>query len=421
MDIQKVPVSQINPAPYNPRLDLKPGDPDYEKLKKSIDEFGCVEILVWNKRTGTLVSGHQRFKVLKARGVQDVEASVVDLPLEKEKVLNLSLNKIRGDWNDEKLADLLQELCKLPDFDETLSGFGIDEISEILDKAKKAGEDDYDVEADVQSIVEPITKRGEIVALGNHRLMFGDSADPDDLRLLLGDEKIDLIHIDPPFGCQYLNSNRPHLDSRPKKSKDWGGLYKDNQNEEEYASWLAGIFENLKPCLKEGAGLYCWNGHAKFFLMYEVLTKLGFHVSTVITWAKPNFAISYGDYNQQTEFCIYAWLANGPHKWFGPTNESNLWEIRRDPESLRIHPTQKALEIPARAIRNSSVMGDLVVDLFSGSGSTLVAAETLDRRCYAMEMEPRYIDAAVRRFIALAPDKVSDEVKVKYLKVESRG
>lgn len=416
MKIQKVKVLEINPAPYNPRIDLKPGDPDYKKLKQSISTFGLVEPLVWNKRTGNLVGGHQRLKILVAGGAEEVEVSVVDLSPDMEKVLNIALNKISGDWDEEKLNDLLTEIQQLPDFDVGLTGFEPKEISELMDEfASSKDEDDFDFDAEVNTIQEPVTKRGDIIELGAHRIMCGDSASENDLNKLMQDKKIDLIQTDPPYGCLYLAQNRPDLESRPKKSKRWEKLYKDDLNEKEYEDWIRSVLKNIRRFLNPGASTYIWNGHAKFYFMHQVLKELDFHISTVITWAKPTFAISYGDFNQQTEFCIFAWLKNAPHKWYGPTNETNLWEIARDKASDLIHPTQKSVQIPARAIRNSSIRGDIVFDGFLGSGSTLIAAEHLGRRCFGMEIEPKYIDGIVRRYIAYADqDNISGELKNKY-------
>jgi DNA modification methylase len=155
--------------------------------------------------------------------------------------------------------------------------------------------------------------------------------------------------------------------------------------------------------------------------MYLMLKELEVHVSAVITWAKPNFAIGYGDYNQATEFALYGWLEyNGSHAWYGPTNESTLWEIKRDPTRSYSHPTQKPLALAQRAIRNSSKRGDLVLDLFLGSGSTLIAAESLERRCFGMEIDPRYVDGIVRRYMAFVGlEKVSEEIKSRYLAREA--
>ncbi len=416
MKIQKIPTNKINPAVYNPRIDLNPGDAEYEKLKRSITEFGYIEPLVWNERTGTLVSGHQRFKILIEQGAQEVEVSVVDLPITKEKALNLALNKIRGDWDEDKLNAILTELTQLPDFDTSLTGFDLPEISSLLDQDVQNREDDFDFDAEVESITEPITKHGDLIELGEHRILCGDSASEDDLRRLLSSEQVHLLHTDPPYNVQYYGGNRPNPKARPKKSRHWERIYHDNLSQDEYETWLGKIFRNVAPSLAEGACLYVWNGHRQFGPMHKLLETLEFHVSCVITWAKPNFAIGYGDYNQQTEFCLYGWKDNnGSHSWYGPTNESTLWEIRRDLTKNYIHPTQKPIAIPQRAILNSSRRGDSLLDLFLGSGSTLMAAENTGRRCFGMEIDPKYVDAVVRRYLAFTDGKnVSEEIKSRY-------
>lgn len=420
MNMQTIPVSQINPAPYNPRKDLKPGDVEYEKLKKSMNEFGYVEPLVWNERTGHLAGGHQRFKILIAQGAKEIEVSVVDFPLEKEKALNLALNKIQGGWDEDKLAQLISDLSETPDFDVSLTGFDAPEVSEILDRFNEREEDDYDVQVDVESNKEPITKLGEVIELGIHRIICGDSSDSELIQKLIGSSKISLMHTDPPYNVNYYGGNRPHAKARPKDSKQWDRIYGDNMNQEQYEVWFATVLTIAASHLKEGASFYIWNGHRQFGPMHQMLIALGFHVACVITWAKPNFAIGYGDYNQQTEFCLYGWKEGASHFWNGPTNESTLWEIKRDPAKVLIHPTQKPIAIAQRAITNSSCIGDLVLDLFLGSGSTLIAAESLGRACYGCEKDPRYIDAIIRRYIAfVGKDKVSEELKTKYLKEPS--
>lgn len=418
MVIRKVLVSEINPAAFNPRVNLQPGDPDYEKLKKSMDTFGFIEPLVWNERDKTLISGHQRLKILVERGVKEVECSIVNFSPEQSRACVIALNKISGRWDNDKLAKLIEELQKIPDFDLSLTGLDLPEVSHILDNYHESKDpDDYDFDASIASIKEPVTKRGDVIKLGSHRIMCGDSALESDLDILMQNEKIDLIHMDPPYGCQYLAQNRPDLEARPKKSKRWEKLYMDGLSEEEYEVWIKSVLNNIRRDLKDGASAYIWNGHAKFYFVHQVLKELGFHISTIITWAKPTFAISYGDYNQQTEFCIFSWLKSGPHKWYGPTNESNLWEVARDKASQLIHPTQKSVSLPTRAIRNSSVRGDVVFDGFLGSGSSLIAAESLGRRCYGMEIEPKYIDGIIRRYIAyVGRQNVSQNVVDKYLK-----
>ncbi len=415
MKRDKLPIEQVKFAPYNTRKMRKN---EFRKLVESIKTYECYEPLIVNSRTWHVVGGNQRLRALIELGYKEVDVVIVDLSIEKEKLLNLALNRIQGEWDFDKLPLLIEELSKLPDIDLSLSGFDSSEVDKFLEGLREPKDpDDFDFEAAVAAIKEPITKRGDIIQLGNHRIMCGDSALESDMDMLMQDAKIDLLHTDPPYGCFYLAQDRPDLTARPKKSKRWDALYKDNLSEEEYEAWIKSVLSNIRRYLKEGASAYIWNGHAKFYFVHQVLKELGFHISTIITWAKPTFAISYGDYNQQTEFCIFSWLKNAPHKWYGPTNESNLWEVARDKASDLIHPTQKSTLLPVRAIRNSSVRGDVIFDGFLGSGSSLIAAESLGRRCYGMEIEPKYIDGIIRRYIAyVGRQNVSQNVVDKYLK-----
>lgn len=420
MQIKKVKIEEINPAAYNPRVDLKPGDQDYENLKKSIDTFGLVEPLVLNKRSGNLVGGHQRLKILIAAGFKEVEVSVVDLDPTQEKALNLALNKIQGDWDNEKLATLVEELTKIPDFDIGLTGFELPEISEILDRAEEAREDEFDLEKELNNIGKAVTQKGDLIVLGRHLLLCGDSSNPEDVKRLIGDEKVNLIFADPPYNVNYYGGNRPVPNVRPKKSRDWDRIYNDNLSQAEYEEWLKRVLKNVTPSLAPGAPCYLWNGSAQFGPMYHMLTELEFHVSCVITWAKESFSIGYGDYNQQTEFCLYAWKENnGAHHWYGPTNESTLWQIKRDHTASYYHPTQKPVALAYRAIKNSSKRGDVVLDMFLGSGTTLIAAEGLHRACFGIEIDPHYCDVIARRYISyIGKDKAPADLVKKYCEEE---
>ena len=409
MHIETRSISQIDAASYNPRIDLQPGDPDYEKLRHSIEEFGCVEPLVWNRRSGHLVGGHQRFKVLAASGAKYVDVSVVDLPPEKEKALNLALNRIQGDWDEGRLAELIQELTELPEFDVSLTGFDPPEISSLLDRItaeNEEGEDDFDLAdaLDASADTAPITQSGDLLELGPHRLLCGDAAKDEDLQRLLAGAKADLLFTDPPYNVNYYGGHRPTpAKARPKPSHQWKHIYQDDLSQPDYEAWLEGILANALESLAPGAPFYLWNSHLQFGPMQAMLTRLEAHVSCAITWAKENFAIGYGDYNQQTEFCLYGWRADGnSHRWYGPTNESTLWSISRDCTRSYRHPTQKPNALAERALRNSTTRGEIVLDCFLGSGSTLVAADRLGRRCFGIEIDPRYCDAIVRRYIAIA-------------------
>jgi DNA modification methylase len=407
MEIQMMPISHITKADYNPRIELKPGDPAYEKLKNSIQTFGFCEPLILNRRTGQLIGGHQRLAVLKDLGYTEAEVVIVELPLEQEKALNVVLNKVQGDWDESKLALLLDELTKAPEFDVGLTGFETEEISELLDRAlnadlAQAKEENFDVEEALDRKNPAVTQPGELIELGSHRLLCGDSSKPSALKKLIGDNNVHLLFSDPPYNVAYLGGNRPQPEkARPKQSRQWERIYQDNLTQDEYIKWLGTVLRNASKYLALGAPVYIWNGHRQFGPMHQLLESIGIKVSCVITWAKESFAIGYGDYNQQTEFCLYGWLENnGAHRWYGPTNESTLWQIHRDPTKEYKHPTQKPLELAERAIRNSSLRGQIVLDTFLGSGTALIAAQRLSRRCFGIEIDPHYCDVTVRRWIA---------------------
>lgn len=425
LTVRSIPVSRINPAPYNPRLDLKPGDAEFEKLKRSLDTFGCVEPLVWNQRTGNLVGGHQRFKVLLAQGEERISVSVVDLPLEQEKALNVALNKVQGDWDENLLAALLQDLGGIPDFDVSLTGFDRVEIGDLLDRVNwqhETSEDDFDM-ADALEAAEslpPVTQKRELIALGPHRLLCGDSAKAEDVARVLDGGKTDIVFTDPPYNVAYYGGDRPSPQkARPKQSRQWQRIYMDDLSQADYEAWLKKIFDHVFDAMAPGAPFYIWNGHRQFGPMHAILNEKAVHISSVITWAKESFAIGYGDYNQQTEFCLYGWnTGGGAHRWFGPTNESTLWQVRRDRTKSYNHPTQKPIALAGRALRNSSRRGDRVLDVFLGSGSTLIAAEGLGRRCCGIEIDPRYCDAIVRRYIASIGEANADPVLVERFRLE---
>lgn len=422
MNIQKFPIDQIVPNPLNPRVDLEVDDKEYKEIESSVKEHGLVQPFIINKRSGFLISGHQRLKVIKQLGYVEVDVVVVDLSPRQEKKLNLAMNKISGRWDEIKLSNVLEDLYKELDSDLESTGFTLPEISELIDSKRKLEDDNFDFDATLDAIETPITQPGDLIELGRHRLLCGNSSDPAALRFVMNHELAHLVFTDPPYGVKYMGGSRPNPKARPKNSRDWEKIYNDDWNQEEYQEWLDTILENTIPWLNPGTPFYIWNAHKHFSFMYYALTKRGFKVSSVLTWVKESFSMDYADYHGASEFCLYAWLEGSPHKWYGPVNESTVWQIKRDPTKSYVHPTQKPIALAQRAIRNSSLQNEIVLDLFLGSGSTLIAAETLDRCCYGIELDPRYCDAIVRRYIALVgKDKVSPDIRERYMKEETKN
>jgi DNA modification methylase len=424
LKIERIPISRIDPAPYNPRVDLKPTDPAYKAIVASLDQFGCVQPLVWNRRTGHLVGGHQRLKVLQARGDKHVDVSVVDLPLAQEKALNLALNKVGGRWDTNLLTELLADLVQTPELDLGATGFELPEIEELL--AQNTSDEPESIAGRSKSDGPIVTKPGDLIELGRqgeHRVLCADATDPKNLAMLFGDQRASLCVTDPPYGVAYDRNARPKprgsSKSQPKKACSNDAIVNDDLSPSKYRQWFPKVLAGIEEYLAPGRSYYIWNGHKQFGLMHDLLNERGFKVASVIAWIKESFSPGFGDFNEQVEFCVYGWKGGARHRWFGPKSASTAWEISRDRVGVGPHPTQKPLELIERSIRYSSKRDEIVYDPFLGSGTTLIGSARLGRRCYGLEIDPRYCDLIVRRYIDLAGrSAVSDELAERYLVTE---
>lgn len=387
MRIERIPIDRLIPADYNPRKDLQPGDPEYEKLKRSIEEFGFVEPLVWNKRTGRLVGGHQRLKVLKAKGIKEVEVSVVDLPENKEKALNIALNKIEGDWDFPKLKDVLEEI-DTGEFDIEITGFDTEEIERLMTQFAEDNpeEDDFDVEKAIEEIEEPITKPGDIWVLGRHRILCGDATSLDDVKRLMQGQMADMVFTDPPYNVDYTG-----------KTKDALKIQNDKMANDQFRQFLYDAFSNALAVTNEGCAIYICHADFEGYNFRGAMVDAGWLLKQCIIWVKNTIVMGRQDYQWQHEPILYGWKPGGKHKWFSDRKQSTVWQFDKPTRSAD-HPTMKPIGIPARAMKNSCKPKGLVLDLFLGSGSTLLAAEQTGRACYGTELDPVYCDVIVRRW-----------------------
>jgi DNA modification methylase len=413
MNIRKIPVSMINPAPYNPRIDLQPGDPEYEKLKRSIEEFGYVEPLVWNERTGNLVGGHQRYKILvNEQGATEVEVSVVDLDETREKALNLALNKIRGGWDEEKLAQVLAELQE-NNLDVTLTGFDQEEISEVLSEYQNieveepVQDDEFDVEQALDEIKEPETRYGDIWRLGRHVLMCGDSTNKQDVLRLMDGKKAALVVTDPPYNVAF-ESDSAELAADGRRS-----ILNDDMPLEQFVAFLNAVFANYSAIMDPKAAIYVFHPSLYQREFENAMNKAGIVVRTQCVWVKNAASFGFAQYKYKHEPVFYAHLKGKSPAWYGDRKQTTVWRAglpgeQREPETVwevsrgdvskYVHPTQKPLDLLAIPIGNSSQKGDVVVDLFGGSGSTLMTCEQMGRICRTMELDPKFCDVIKRRF-----------------------
>lgn len=394
MQIEKIGIERLKPAKYNPRKELKPGDPEFEKLKNSITEFGYVEPVIWNQKTGNVVGGHQRLSVLKHLGETEVDCIVVDMDLQKEKALNIALNKISGQWDVPLLTDLLKDLDD-SGFNVSLTGFDANELDDLFkddiqDAVKE--DDDFDIDKELDNIKETRTILGDIWHIGKHKLMCGDSTKKEDIVALVGDKKATCVFTDPPWNVDYGGASHPSWKQR--------SIMNDSMTTEQFGEFLTKAFVALKEVLVEGAMVYVVMSGQEWGNIMQVMDKCGYHWSSTIIWAKDTLVLSRKDYHTQYEPIWYGWLNGTRACPLEDRKQSDLWQIPR-PKKSEEHPTMKPIELVARALMNSSHKHDVVIDLFGGSGTTIMASEQTGRECYMMELDPKYCDVIVNRYIKL--------------------
>lgn len=394
MQIEKIEISKLNPAKYNPRKDLKPGDAEYEKLKRSMEEFGYVEPIIWNRKTGNIIGGHQRYKVLKSLGQTEIDCVVLDIDETREKALNVALNKISGEFDIPLLTDLLKDL-NAHDFDVSLTGFDAAEIDDLFKSVnlENTHEDNFDVEKAIEEIDKPISKIGDIWYLGNHRLICGDSTSKIDVDRLMENEKAQLVFTDPPWNVAYGSTSHPTYKKR--------SILNDNMSKEQFAKFMSLAFEQVRCVCVEGAMVYVVMSAQEWGNIMNVLEDLNYHWSSTIIWKKNQLVLSRKDYHTQYEPIWYGWLEGKRIHPLSDRKQSDVWDIPR-PKVSEEHPTMKPVTLVAKAIVNSSRKNDVVIDFFGGSGTTLIAAEQTERKCRMMELDPKYCDVIVKRYKELS-------------------
>lgn len=393
-----VPVEKLNKSPYNPRLISAI---EFDALKKSLQEFGFVEPIIVNTRehesfvgedkVWTIVGGHQRFEAAKALGYTEVPVVFVNLSIEKEKILNLALNKISGEWDNDKLAEILYGLTQddqIPESD--ILGFSHEEISAILDTVMETGEDDEDFSLDdaKDKAKDTKIKLGDIYQIGKHRLMCGDSTKKEDVDKLMAGETADLLFTDPPFNVE-LDYNE----------------YDDNKSSAEYLDFCKSFMINADSVLRANATAYIMSGD-KYLLELGNLFKELFRFSQILFWVKENPTLGNSDYQYNYEALLYGWKKGGTHKFYGGSVVPAANYVKRDSGDDKVdHPAQRPVELVNDYIKNSSLQGELVLDLFGGSGTTMVSAHVCNRRCNMMEFDPHYCQIIVDRMEKLTKQK----------------
>ena len=381
-ELKVLPVSVLKPAAYNPRKKLKPGDKEYEKIKNSIEEFGFADPLVVNADM-TIIGGHQRLTVAVSLGYTEVPCAVVDIDKTREKALNIALNKITGAWDDNLLADLIKEL-EDADFDVGKTGFEAPEIETLFNNvhSKDVKEDNFDVESELKQPC--FSKEGDLWGLGRHRVLCGDSTKAESYAVLMDGTRANLVLSDPPYNVDVEETA--------------GKIMNDNMGDSEFYSFLLAAFQQMNANLADDGSIYIFHADTEGLNFRKAFKDAGFYLSGCCIWKKNALVLGRSPYQWQHEPCLYGWKQKGKHQWYSDRKQTTIWEYDR-PKSNKDHPTMKPIGLMSYPIRNSTMTNGIVLDPFLGSGSTLIACEETDRVCRGIELDPKFVDVIVKRYI----------------------
>ena len=383
MLVKTMPIAELKPADYNPRKDLQPGDAEYEKLKRSLTEFGYVEPVIWNSTTGHIVGGHQRLKVLEDLGHNTVDVIVVELDETREKALNIALNKISGEWDNDKLALLIADL-DASDFDAELTGFDDAEIAQLIGSLDEdeVEDDEFDLTAALEAAA--FVERGDIWTVGRHRLVCGDATSADDIATLMDGKRANLVLTDPPYNVAF-------------ESGSGLSIKNDKMDSDKFYDFLLAAFTNMAGACEKGASAYVFHADTEGLNFRRAFIEAGFYLSGCCIWVKDSLVLGRSPYQWQHEPVLFGWVKTGKHRWYADRKQTTIWNFAK-PRRNADHPTSKPLDLLAYPIGNSTQANAIILDTFAGSGSTLIAAEATDRICYCMELDEKYASVILRRY-----------------------
>lgn len=414
LKIEHVPIESLKPCPWNPR---KWDTSAKEQLRESLTRFGFVDPIIVNNhpdRKNIIVGGHFRWTVAKELGLTEVPVVYISLTEDKERELNLRLNRNTGEWD----YDLLK------DFDTSLLldvGFDNDDLSSIWDHALEIEDDEFDLEKELEKITEPKTKPGELYALGSHLLLCGDSREEASVKRLVGSRQIDMIYSDPPF-----NIGLSYTDGISTKGKYGGKKTNDTLTQQGYRSFLETTIQNALLVAKPDVHVFYWCDENYIGLIQSLFTDQKLDIKRTCLWIKNNFNVTPNvAFNKVYEPCVYA-VRGKPflspdlknlhevlNKEVGVGNRAvedildlfNIWLAKRLPGQDYEHPTEKPPTLHEKALKRCTRVGDIVLDLFGGSGSTLIACEQMKRTCFTVEIEPIFCDLIIKRYETLTGTK----------------
>lgn len=373
MEVRNMNIDDIKPYDNNPR----DNDNAVESTANSIKEFGWQQPIVVDKDM-VIIVGHTRYKAAKKLGYKEVPVVVAsNLSKEQVRAYRLADNKTGelAEWDFKLLDDELQNIL---DIDMSDFGFELD-ISEDKEEVK---EDDFDEEVPE----EPKSKLGQIYQLGRHRLMCGDSTKPEDVKKLVGEVQADLLLTDPPYNVGYEGKQESKMT-----------IKNDRQEDDEFYKFLFNAFTAAKANLKQGASFYIWYASLEAANFNNAANNAGLSVREELIWEKNNLVMGRRDYQWKHEPCLYGWVEGGSHSWYSDRKQTTVMHFDK-PQRSDLHPTMKPVALFDYQIKNSTKSGDTVLDLFGGSGTTIMACEQNGRNACVMEYDPKYVDVIIKRW-----------------------
>jgi len=356
------------------------------KLRASLREFGFINPVIID-REFNVIAGHGRIAAAKAEGIEEIPCVFADhLTEAQKKAYIFADNRMALDagWDEEMLKVEIEAL-QAEDIDLALTGFDEKELASLFDTDTDAQEDDFDVDAELEKPC--VTQSGDIWTLGKHTLVCGDSTKEDTYAALLDSRKANLVITDPPYNVNYEGTA--------------GKIKNDNMAADKFYQFLFDAFSNMANVMADDASIYVFHADTEGLNFRKAFADAGFYLSGCCIWKKQSLVLGRSSYQWQHEPVLYGWKKKGKHQWYTGRKESTIWEFDK-PKRNGDHPTMKPVPLLAYPIRNSSMANSVVLDPFGGSGSTLIACEQTDRICLTIELDEKFCDVIVKRYIEQA-------------------
>ena len=379
-DFKLVSVDKLVPYQNNARTH---SPEQINKLRSSLREFGFINPIIIDRDYG-IIAGHGRLLAAKEEGLTEVPCVFADhLTEAQKKAYIIADNRMAMDagW-DEELLRVEIEALQAEAFDLSLTGFDEKELSDLFKDDADAQEDDFDVDAELEKPT--FSKSGDVWTLGRHRLVCGDSTKAETFETLMQGRKANLVVTDPPYNVNYEGTA--------------GKIKNDNLADEKFYQFLFDAFSNIEKVMADDASIYVFHADTEGLNFRKAFSDAGFYLSGCCIWKKPSLVLGRSPYQWQHEPCLYGWKKSGKHQWYADRKQTTIWEFEKTKKNTD-HPTMKPIPLLAYPIQNSSMSNTLILDPFGGSGSTLIACEQTDRDCYTIELDEKYCDVIVKRYI----------------------